>query len=691
MTLHVARYAGFCAGVAHAVNTVLEKARHTPIATLGPLTHNRTVTDDLAEKGVRVIENLTEARNETVVIRAHGVPFSTEEEMKAKNIPYIDCTCTCVKAIHRRAAKARDEGRTVIILGEAGHPEIMGILGYAGDDFLVALNAEEIKARLKPETLYTMVAQTTLDRPLFEEAADILRGISKDAVIFDTLCDATGKRYAEARSMAKQMDVMLILGDADSANTNRLYQIAKRHCPRSFLLGSIRELQLPIFRTGDRIGLTAGASTPPVITKEAIQFMSDITTLVPTTESLEPVQSEIVMAEPVPAPAQPGSKAQSFEEMLNESFRSLHTGDIVKGTVISVSPTEVMVNLGYKSDGIISRSEMTDDSAADITQLVKLGDEFDVYVLRVNDGDGNVQVSKKKLDNQIQYKILEQAHAEKSVVKGKVTETIKGGFIAMIENCRVFIPSSQISNRYVEDLKSFKGKELNFHILEFDRSKRRIVAGRKELAGIEQQQRRDELFASLEPGQRLEGTVSRIVEFGAFIDLGGVDGLIHISELAWRRVRKVTDVLQVGDAVTVTVIDINPEMNKISLSLKDINANPWNNIAERYPIGSIIEGKVVRLASFGAFINLEEGLDGLVHVSQIADRHIAKPDEVLTVGDVIKVKVTDIDEANHKLSLSKREADVDYGVTAAEEEYMEEEFLSEAVEDEPGENIEESF
>jgi 4-hydroxy-3-methylbut-2-enyl diphosphate reductase len=261
----------------------------------------------------------------------------------------------------------------------------------------------------------------------------------------------------------------------------------------------------------------------------------------------------------------------------------------------------------------------------------------------------------------------------------------------MIENCRVFIPSSQISNRYVEDLKSFKGKELNFHILEFDRSKRRIVAGRKELAGIEQQQRRDELFASLEPGQRLEGTVSRIVEFGAFIDLGGVDGLIHISELAWRRVRKVTDVLQVGDAVTVTVIDINPEMNKISLSLKDINANPWNNIAERYPIGSIIEGKVVRLASFGAFINLEEGLDGLVHVSQIADRHIAKPDEVLTVGDVIKVKVTDIDEANHKLSLSKREADVDYGVTAAEEEYMEEEFLSEAVEDEPGENIEESF
>jgi len=268
----------------------------------------------------------------------------------------------------------------------------------------------------------------------------------------------------------------------------------------------------------------------------------------------------------------------------------------------------------------------------------------------------------------VHYKILEQAFTDKTVVTGKVTEVVKGGLIAMIENCRVFVPSSQISNRYVDDLTTFKGKEFNFHILEFDRSKRRIVAGRKELANQEQQERRDELFSTLQVGQRIEGTISRIVDFGAFVDLGGVDGLVHISELAWRRVRKVTDVLQVGDVATVTVIDINPDKNKISLSLKDINANPWNNIVEKYPIGSIIEGKVVRLASFGAFVMLEEGLDGLVHISQIADRHVAKPEDELSVGQIINVKVTDIDEENHKISLSKREADASLGYTESDAE-----------------------
>jgi 4-hydroxy-3-methylbut-2-enyl diphosphate reductase len=371
--------------------------------------------------------------------------------------------------------------------------------------------------------------------------------------------------------------------------------------------------------------------------------------------------------------------------MLNESFVSLHTGDIVKGTVITVTPTEVTVNLGYKSDGIISRSEMTEEASADITQLAKPGDVFDVYVLRVNDGDGNVQVSKKKLDNQVHYKKLEQAFIDKTVLSGKVIDIVKGGLIAMIENCRVFVPSSQISNRYVDDLTTFKGKVFNFHILEFDRSKRRIVAGRKELANSEQQQRRDELFATLEIGQRLDGTVSRIVEFGAFIDLGGVDGLVHISELAWRRVRKVTDVLQVGEKVTVTVIDINPEKNKISLSMKDNSANPWNNVSDKYPVGSVVEGKVVRLAAFGAFVMLEDGLDGLVHISQIAERHVTKPDDELKVGEMIRVKVTDIDEANHKISLSKREADIDLGLTEPadvteepdEEEAIEEEAFAE--------------
>ncbi len=373
----------------------------------------------------------------------------------------------------------------------------------------------------------------------------------------------------------------------------------------------------------------------------------------------------------------PAQTAQSFEEMLNESFRSLHNGDIVKGTVIQVTNSEVTMNLGYKSDGIITRTEMTDDPSADITKMVKPGDEFDVYVLRVNDGEGNVQVSKKRLDNQANIKVIEEAFNSKTPLPGKITEIIKGGLIALIENCRVFIPSSQVSNRYVEDLSTFKGRELNFNILEFDRSKKRIVGGRKELAGIEQRQRRDELLASLESGQRLEGTVNRIVDFGAFIDLGGIDGLVHISELAWRRVRKVTDVLQVGDKVTVTVINIDTEKNKISLSLKDINNDPWNTVAEKYPVDTVIEGKVVRLTPFGAFVMLEDGVDGLVHISQIAERHINKPDEELTVGEMIKVMVTGIDEEAHKISLSKREADREANIALGEPAETEEEINKE--------------
>jgi 4-hydroxy-3-methylbut-2-enyl diphosphate reductase len=356
--------------------------------------------------------------------------------------------------------------------------------------------------------------------------------------------------------------------------------------------------------------------------------------------------------------------------MLDESFMSLHTGDIVKGTVINVTNNEVTVNLGYKSDGIINRSEFTDDPQADLRELVKPGDVFRVCVIRVNDGDGNVMVSKRKVDNQRNYELLEQAFNEKTTMRGKVSDIVKGGLIAIIQGARVFVPSSQISNRFVEDLNTFKGKEFDFHILEFERSSRgfrRVVAGRKELAAQEAKQRRDELFAQLEIGQHIDGTVSRIVDFGAFVDLGGVDGLIHISELAWKRVRKVSDVLQAGDNVTVTVIGVDSEKNKISLSLKDSRDNPWHDIVGRYPIDSIVEGTVVRLAPFGAFVNLEDGVDGLVHISQIANKHVAKPEDVLTVGQAIQVKITEIDQVSHKISLSKREADVELGIAEPDE------------------------
>ena len=352
------------------------------------------------------------------------------------------------------------------------------------------------------------------------------------------------------------------------------------------------------------------------------------------------------------------ANTQTFLEMLDESFTPLKSGNIVKGTVVRVTPTEVIVDLGFKSDGIIARSDFSDDQSTELAQLTKPGDEIDVWILRVNDGDGNVVCSKKKVDSQLNLRNLEAAFNDKTPLRGKVTDIVKGGLTVNIQGCRVFVPSSQISNRFVKDLEEFKGKEYDFHIIEFDRSKRlRVIGSRRELAALEAQQKHNEVFSKIAVGEYIEGTVSRIVDFGAFIDLGGVDGLVHVTELSWTRIRKVTDVLNIGDKVNAIVKDCNPETGKISLSLKDAKDNPWAGIFDKYPIDSIVESTVVRFAPFGAFVHLEDGIDGLVHISQIADKRVATPADELSVGDVISVKVVAIDEDNKKISLSKRDAD----------------------------------
>ncbi|MCL2571616.1 MAG: bifunctional 4-hydroxy-3-methylbut-2-enyl diphosphate reductase/30S ribosomal protein S1 [Defluviitaleaceae bacterium] len=666
MKITVAKSAGFCAGVARAVDTVYSELATHPdrkLATLGQLIHNRTVTDDLAAKGVKIINNIDEIQDETIVIRSHGIPFQVEEELKARGIKYIDRTCPCVKAVHRRAMDAVKSGRTLIVLGEPTHSEVIGTASYGGDDVIIANEISDLLPKIYPKKQYTLVAQTTFEIDTFDKIVNALSSL--DIIIHNTICNATSTRQKEAAKLAKDSDTMIIIGDTASANSRALHKIASNFCLKTIFIASIHDLQLQYLKPGDKIGVTAGASTPPALTKEAVQLMSEFANAVP-----EETKDQAQMA------------GQSFEEMLDESFKKpLHSGKIVKGTVIRVTPTEVTVDLNYKSDGIITKGEFTDDQSAELTELTKPGDTFDVFIIRVNDGDGNVLASKKKLDNQQNLKILEDALAEKTVLTGKITEVIKGGLLANVHGCRVFIPSSQVSNRFVEDLTVYKGQEMKLHMLEIDRSKRRFVAGRKELAAQEVRQAREEMYSKLEVGQRIEGAVSRLVDFGAFVDIGGVDGLIHVSEMAWKRVRKASDVLKVGDKVTVTVIGIDKEKNKISLSLKDISNDPWNGIMDKYPIGSIVDGTVVRLATFGAFVSLEEGIDGLVHISQIANRHIAKADEVLSVGQVIQVKVTNVDQENHRINLSKREADIDLGYEVYEDEYYDDEYEEDVIYD----------
>jgi 4-hydroxy-3-methylbut-2-enyl diphosphate reductase len=603
-----------------------------PMATLGPIAHNKGLVRELAARGVEVISDVGEARGRTVVIRSHGVPPEVYNALCEQGLPFIDCTCPCVRRIHEIARENHEQGRRVIIAGDASHPEVKGIKGFAGGDAVTAESYGDLTG-LEPGAQYALVAQTTFNKENFEYLVSEIRAnnFPRDIKIYDTVCSATSARQREAEEISQKVTVMLVIGDAGSSNTVKLLEICKKNCANTYLIESIEDLQLNIFKNDDIIGITAGASTPAAIIKEAVRKMSEV------------------------------ENVKDFEEMLDESLVALHTGDIVKGTVISVANGEVSVNLRYKSDGVIPRVEFSDEPNVDPAEVVKPGDEIEVYVVRVNDGEGNVLLSKKKLDQQRGRREIEEAYRNKTPLPGKVMEIIKGGFLVAISGQRVFVPSSQISNRYVGDLTQFRNKEFMFEILEYDPSKRRVVAGRKALVARELEERKERVFSSLEVGRKLQGVVSRIVDFGAFVDLGGIDGLIHISELSWSHIKRVKDVLALGDKVTVTVLDFDKERGKISLTLRDPDNNPWNRIVHKYKIGDIVEGKVVRMKSFGAFVELDEGVDGLVHISQISRDHIAKPENVLEIGQIIRVKITDIDLENNRVSLSKKEADAEDG------------------------------
>ncbi|MDR1688441.1 MAG: bifunctional 4-hydroxy-3-methylbut-2-enyl diphosphate reductase/30S ribosomal protein S1 [Clostridiales bacterium] len=664
MKITVAQTAGFCFGVSRAVNRAFKESQTREIVTYGPLTHNSHVINKLEKRNVYAVSNLDEALGKTLLIRAHGVSKAVIQETEQKGIEYIDCTCPCLKKIHSIVEKSSLKGDIIIIAGDKTHPEVYGTQGWALNGSIAINNPDEVFLhKFDVSKNYTVVAQTTIIEENFNAIIVNLRNLGLNLTVYNTICDATRKRQEEADFISKNVDIMLVLGDKKSSNTTKLYEICKKNCEKTFLLHQFEFLVLKNASENDRIGVTAGASTPPDIIKEAIEFMNE--------------------AE---------KNTQSFEEMLDDSLVTLRTGEVVKGTVINVTATEISVNLKYKSDGIIPKSEFTDDSNADLTALVKPGDEIEVYVTRVNDGEGNVLLSKKRLDSQKGWANIEEAFNSHTPIRGKFQDVIKGGMMASICGLRVFVPSSQVSSRYVDDLKKFKGKEADFKIIEFDKKSRRIVAGRKELAQQEEKESKDKVFASLEEGQRIKGTVSRIVEFGAFVDLGGVDGLIHISQMSWGRVRKAKDIVSEGDVVEVVVLNFDKEKSKISLSLKDVNNDPWFDATVKYQIGDIVEGKVVRMVPFGAFVELEDGVDGLVHVSQIAHTHVPKPDDVLSIGQIIRVKVTEVDIENKRISLSKKDAEPKDDEDEAEEAVADDavELADEAVADEAGELADEA-
>ena len=635
MKVLLAESAGFCYGVRRAV----ELARDTAVKTggcwmLGDLIHNTYVVDELKRLGVRKAASISYLKSgDTVVIRSHGESKQILEQLEGKGILLVNATCPNVRRIQVLAAQAEAEGRTPVIIGDAEHPEVAGIASWC-EHPLIFSGPEEVSDWLKHnlearEVPLTVMAQTTCIRELFETSWKIIKKECTNAEKFDTICTATHKRQSEAAILAAKADVMVVVGDRKSANTKHLTEICKESCSRVVQIENADELPPDFFSGCSVAGLTAGASTPAGIIKEVYAAMS---------EEIKAVENN----------------EESFEELLNQSFKTLNTGEKVTGIVTGITPTEVQVDVGAKQSAYIKFSELTDDPAAKPEDVVKVGDEIETYIVRVNDVEGYAELSKKRLDAVKVWENIEQAVEEKTVMEGTVTEENKGGIVVSVKGVRVFVPASQSGQPRGADLSAMKGQKVQLRITEVNRARRRVVGSIRSVADETRRAAQEEIWANIEVGKRYTGTVKSMTSYGVFVDIGGVDGMVHISELSWSRIKTPSEVCKVGDTMEVYVISYDPEKRKISLGVKDHNVDPWQVFMDKYAVGDEASVRVVKLMTFGAFAEVVPGVDGLIHISQIADRRIEKPEDVLSEGQIVDVKITAVDEERKKISLSIR-------------------------------------
>ena len=569
-----------------------------------------------------------------MIIRSHGELKSVLDALEQRGVRCVNATCPNVIRIQRLVAQAEAEGRQPVIIGEAAHPEVAGIASWCLSP-LVFDGPESVQAWLdtpesKREIPMTVVAQTTCIRELFESSWKIIKKECTNVKIFDTICDATHKRQSEAAEIASQVDVMVVVGDRKSANTKHLTEICMQSCSRVLQIEAADELSADDFNGCSVAGLTAGASTPAGIIKEVYATMSE----------------EIRAAE---------GKEESFEELLNQSFKTLNNGDRVTGIVTAITPTEVQVDVGAKQAAYIKLSELTDDPTVKPEDVVHVGDEIETWVVRVNDVEGYAELSKKRLDAAKVWENIEQAVEEKTVLDGTVTEENKGGIVVSVKGVRVFVPASQSGQPRGADLSAMKGQKVQLRITEVNRARRRVVGSIRSVTDEARQGRAGgRSGANIEVGKHYTGTVKSMTSYGVFVDIGGVDGMVHISELSWSRIKTPSEVCKVGDTLEVYVISFDPEKRKISLGVKDHSVDPWQVFMDRYSVGDVANVRIVKLMTFGAFAEVVPGVDGLIHISQIADRRIEKPEDVLSEGQMVDAKITAIDEEKKKISLSIR-------------------------------------
>lgn len=664
--IKLAKTAGFCFGVNRAVDLVYSMlGEGKKVYTLGPIIHNPQVVADLEKRGVVIVEEIGEVpQGAVIVVRTHGVPAAVIQAIQDKGLECCDATCPFVSKIHKIVAKQSDRGDVVLIAGDPAHPEVRGIRGHCPGESYVFNSVGQLEELLHthPEFSYksiSAVAQTTFNIKVWENCVKKLNLVCTNATVFDTICNATQERQEDAIALSHTCSAMVIIGGRQSSNTAKLRDVCARNCP-TFLIETAKELSGIDFSSYSSIGVTAGASTPAGIIKEVLETMSELLnenpelveekaeTAVPAEEAAaeQPAQEE--------APAEKSFDEMSFSEALEASLQSMNTDQKVKGTVVGMSPSEIQVDIGRKHAGYIPLDEFSADPTVNPLEVVKVGDVLDLIIMKTNDAEGTVMLSKKRFDAIKAWDDVVKASEDESVLEGVVTDVIKGGVLASTNGVRVFIPASLATASRGEPLEGLLHQHVKFRIIEVNKSRRRAVGSIRAVLKEERKAAEDAFWAQAEVGQVYTGTVRTIVSYGAFVDIGGVDGMVHISELSWNRIKNPSEVVSVGDQIEVYIKALDPEKRKISLGYKKVEDNPWEILRRDYPIGSEVTAKVVGMTAFGAFAQIIPGIDGLIHISQIADHRIEKPQDVLSIGEEVRVKITDIDFDKKRVSLSIR-------------------------------------
>ena len=643
----LAEKAGFCFGVDRAIK-LIEKltSEGKRVATLGPIIHNQQVIDDLASKGVKVVEAPEEVEEGAVlVLRTHGVTRDVLKAVEKSGCEFIDAACPFVKKIHKIVLDNSSEDVVTLIAGDCNHPEVKAIKSCANGDSFVVGNAEELEELVKKypylqEKPVIFVSQTTFSIKEWKKTVKKVNLLCTNVKIFDTICSATEERQSEAEALSQSCDAMVIVGGRHSSNTRKLLSVCEKNCP-SFLVETADELNGIRLSGFGTVGLTAGASTPAGIIKEVLETMSEIL------KENNMIEEERVLD---------SASAEDFDfaAALEESLNNMNSDQKVVGTVLSVSPTEIQVDIGRKQTGYIPYNEYSSDPNADPKAELKVGDTLNLIIMKTNDQEGVTMLSKKRYDAIAAWDEIVKAEGTDTILEGVVTEVIRGGIIVVSNNARLFIPASLATASRNDKLEDLLKKTVKFKVIEVNKQRRRAVGSIRAVLKEERKEAEAKFWAEAQEGEVRKGVVKSLMKFGAFVDIGGVDGMIHISELSWSRIKDPSEVVNVGDEVEVTIKSLNPEKKQIALGYKKLEDNPWEIFKSKYSVGDEAEVEIANFTDFGAFAHIIAGIDGLIHISQIANKHVAKPADVLKIGEKVNVKITEIDEERKRVSLSIR-------------------------------------